>query len=183
MKNIFSFNINESSELSDVAKLAQPYAIRQVDEAIQSNQKAITDKMDELEKKWRLPTWLSYIKVIAICIGVAILACYLMMFISVGFSQALSGVLSWSLFICGIALFFLGVALFVTETIRRKRTENSSEYKNAMKYIERLSRKSESYLKLPEDKVKVDVFFYPFVILNDKEVDNSAFKYLILRQF
>ena len=65
MRNLFSFNIEASSEISEVSKYAKPFVLREANEAIVENQKKIAKKMDELEAKWSLPTWLGYTKVIS----------------------------------------------------------------------------------------------------------------------
>lgn len=178
MKNLFSFNIEEANEGTVVSTIAKPYILREVNDSISKNQKKISDKMEELEKKWLLPTWLSYTKVIAMCIGAMLLSCAIMILLGVGFAPAFSSPLFIVGLIFGVLLFGFGLACFIYEYKKRTSVENSDDYKKAMEYIDKLSRKSENYLSLPENKVKVDVFFYPYILRDGKQKDNSAFKYL-----
>ena len=178
MKNLFSFNIEETSGFAGGFETAAPYVLREASSSHQKNQQKIADKMDELEKKWSLPTWLNYIKIISVGVGAMLLSCVLMILIGVGFSAAFSS--GWFIvcFIFGLLLFGLGIACFVIEYKRKKKVEDSDEYKEAMKYIDELTKKGEEYLHLPEEKTKVDVFFYTYVLRDGKTKDNSAFKYL-----
>ena len=178
MRNLFSFNIEASSEISEVSKYAKPFVLREANEAIVENQKKIAKKMDELEAKWSLPTWLGYTKVISISIGAMLLACCLMIVIGVGFAYAFSAPLFVVAFVFGILLFGFGAGCFITEYRKKRLVESSDEYKKAMKYIDELSQKSENYLNLPSEKTKVDIFYYPYIIRDDKIKDSSAFKYL-----
>ena len=178
MKNLFSFNIEENSEISGISKYAEPFVLREADESIVDNQKKIAQKMDELEAKWALPTYLGYTKVIALGIGAMLLACCLMILIGVGFAYAFSAPLFVIGFAFGVLLFGFGIGCFIVEYKRKKQVEESDEYKKAMEYIDSLTKKSENYLNLPNEKVNVDVFFYPYIIRDDKIKDSSAFKYL-----
>lgn len=178
MRNIFSFNIEENSEISGVSKYAKPFVLREINDAISDNQKKIAQTMDELEKKWALPTWLSYTKVIALGLGAMLLACCLMIVVGVGFSYAFTSPLFVVAFAGGIALFGFGIGCFVVEYRKKRLVEKSDEYKKAMKYIDELSKKSENYLKLPKEKRNVDIFFYPYIVRDDKIKDSGAFKYL-----
>ncbi len=178
MKNLFGFNIEESSGFTGGFEAAEPYVLREASSARRKTQKRIADKMDELEKKWSLPTWLNYIKIISVGIGAMLLSCALMILIGVGFGPAFSS--GWFIvsFVFGILLFALGVVCFIIEYKRKKAVEDSEEYKEAMKYIDELTKKSEAFLRLPEKKTKVDVFFHTYIIRDEKIKDNTAFKYL-----
>lgn len=178
MRNLFSFNIEENSEITGVSKYAEPFVLREINDSIADNQKKIGEKMDELEKKWALPAWLGYTKVITIGFGAMLLACCLMILIGVGFGYAFSSPLFVVSFVGGIILFGFGAGCFIVEYRKKRLVENSDEYKKAMEYIDSLSKKSENYLKLPQEKTKVDIFFYPYIVRDDKIKDNSAFKYL-----
>lgn len=183
MRNLFSFNIEESSEISGISKYAEPYVLRTVDKALEGNQQKIAKRLEELESRWALPTWLGYIKVISLGIGAMLLACCLMILIGVGFSPAFSSPLFTVGLILGILLFGFGLGCFVVEYRKKKEVEGSAEYKEAMEYINSLAAKSENYLNLPSDKVRVDIFFYPYIVRDGKIKDNSAFKYLNMSYF
>ena len=178
MRNLFSFNIEERSEISEVSKYAKPFVLREANEAILDNQKKIAEKMEELEAKWALPAWLSYTKVISIGVGAMLLACCLMILIGVGFAYSFSAPLFVVALAFGVVLFGFGVGCFIVEYRKKHIIENSDEYQKAMKYIDEISQKSENYLNLPSEKIKVDIFFYPYIIRDDKIRDSSAFKYL-----
>jgi len=183
MRNIFSFNIEENSEITGVSKYASPFVLREANETIVDNQKKIAEKMNELESKWALPAWLGYTKVISIGLGAMLLACCLMILIGVGFAYAFTAPLFIVAFTFGILLFGFGTGCFVVEYRKKRIVENSDEYKKAMKYIDELSKKSENYLNIPKEKVKVDVFFYPYIVRDDKIKDSSAFKYLNMSHY
>lgn len=178
MKNLFSFNIEKSSGFIDSFENAEPYVLRKASSAHRKNQQEIANKMDELEKKWSLPSWLNYIKIVSVGIGAMLLSCVLMILIGVGFGPAFSNGWFIASLVFGILIFALGVVCFVIEYKRKKVVEDSDEYKEAMKYIDELSQKSEAFLNLPSEKEKVDVFFYTYITRDDKQRDNSAFKYL-----
>ena len=183
MRNLFSFNIEENSEISGVSKYAKGFVLREADEAIVDNQKRIAKKMEELESKWALPAWLGYIKVISIGLGAMLLACCVMILIGVGFSYAFSAPLFVVTFVFGVFLFGFGAGCFIFEYRKKHLVEGSDDYKKAMKYIDELSKKSENYLSLPKEKVKVDIFFYPYIVRDDKIKDSNAFKYLNMSHY
>lgn len=183
MKNLFGFNIEEGSGFSGGFETAEPYVIREASSARRKNQKKISDKMDELEKKWSLPSWLNYIKIISVGVGAMLLSCVLMILIGVGFAPAFSSGWFIAAFVTGVLLFATGVVCFVIEYKRKKAVEESDEYKEAMKYIDELTKKSEEFLRLPAEKTQVDVFFHTFIVRDGKVKDNTAFKYLNMSLF
>lgn len=183
MKNLFGFNIEEGSGFAGGFENAAPYVIREASHSYVKNQKKIESKMDELEKKWSLPAWLNYVKIISIGVGAMLLACAVMILIGVGFSPAFSNGWFVTSLVLGILLFAAGAICFVIEYKRKKAVEDSGEYKDAMAYIDELTKKSEELLCLPEEKTKVDVFFHTYIVRDGKQRDNTAFKYLNLSLF
>lgn len=183
MKNLFGFDIEKGSGFAGGFENAAPYVIRETSSSYVKNQKKIESKMDELEKKWSLPTWLNYVKIISIGAGAMLLACAVMILIGVGVSPAFSNGLFITSLILGAVIFVIGIICFVIEYMRKKAVEDSDEYKTAMAYIDELNKKSEELLRLPEEKTKVDVFFHTYVVRDGRQKDNTAFKYLNMSLF
>lgn len=183
MKNLFSINVNESSEFNTATELSKDFVIREVGNKIADNQKKIADKMEEMEKKWTLPPFLAYSRVVALGIGAMLLACTIMIIIGVGFAQAFSSGWFIACFVVGVLLCSLGTTAYIVESRRKKAVEQSDEYKKVMDYIEDLSKKSQTYLNIPKSKVSVDVFFYPYILKDEEMKDSGAFKYLNMSLF
>ena len=178
MRNLFSINIESQDESPNKNEYSSPFILRKVDHSFTKNQTKIAAKMDELEKKWALPAWLSYTRIIALGFGAMLLACTLMVIIGVGFAYAFSTPRFVIAFIGGLILCAFGTTCYIIEYKRRKRVEASDEYKRAMEEIDKIAQKSENHLNLPEDRTKVDIFFYTYIVRDNKMKDNSAFKYL-----
>ena len=178
MRNLFSFNVEENSEISGSSDYSKPFILREVNASILKNQKKIKDKMDELEKLWALPLWLSYARIIALALGAMLIACSVMILLGVGFAYAFSAPWFVVCFILGIILAAFGTTFYVTQYKKRKKVEEGDEYKNAMKYIDDLAKKSENALNLPKEKTMIDVFFYPYIVRDNKMKDSGAFKYV-----
>ena len=183
MKNLFGINIEEGSGFAGGFENAQPYVIREASSSYIKNQKKIEAKMDELEKKWSLPSWLNYIKIISVGVGAMLLACAVMILIGFGVSPAFSNGWFIATLTVGAVLFITGAVCFIIEYRRKKTVEDSDEYKGAMAYIDDLTKKSEELLRLPEEKTSVDVFFHTYIVWDGKQKDNTAFKYLNLSLF
>lgn len=170
--------MEQSPEKSSTPESAKEYVIREAYSSHLKNQEKIAKKMDELEDKWSLPSWLTYVRVISVALGAMLIACAVMIVIGVGFASAFSRGWFVAGLIVGVIFFAFGLTCFIVEYARKKRVENSEDYKKAMKYIDDLTERSREYLGIPESKATVDVFFYPYILRDGHERDNGAFKYL-----
>ncbi|MBO5262436.1 MAG: hypothetical protein J6B45_05260 [Clostridia bacterium] len=178
MRNLFSINIENQTENPGDNEHSSPFILREIYKSLTKGQSKIADKMELLEKKWALPTWLSYARVVALGIGAMLLACAVMVLIGVGFAYAFSSPWFIVAFVAGVLLCAFGTVCYVVEYKRRKKVEASDEYKRAMDEIDRMAKRSENYLNLPNEKTKVDILFYTYIVRDNKMRDNSAFKYL-----
>ena len=177
MKNIFSFNIEENANRPSSSELLKEFVLREIDEDLSQNQEKITDKMEELEKRWSLPIWLTILRLVMVCLGAMDLCCLIMLLMSRGIGVFFNPL--YSVFLAlGILLVAGGFIFFAVESSRKKRVEASPEYLEGIEYIKSLTKSSEEYLQLPEEKTKVDIFYYPYIMRDGKKRDSGAFKYL-----
>lgn len=176
MKNLFSFNLNNEDEelFSPVLKKC---TLREIDKEFSKKQDETAKKMDELEKKWTLPGWLAVVRVVAILLG-AMLFVTVINTLSERGKEAFSSPATVIFLVVGILLVGFGAACFVIEGTKKKKVENSDEYKNLISYAEGLLKSSEEELKIPTDRICVDVFYYPYEEKDGKEKKVALFKYL-----
>lgn len=176
MKNFFSFDVNSNEEdvLSPVVK---KHIAREVDQDFYKRQEDAGKRMDELEKKWSIPGWLSVVRVIAILLG-AMLFVTIINTLSENGKSAFETPATTIFLVLGVLLIGFGVFAFVFEYKRRKNVENSDEYKNAIAYAEGLLKESQEKLQIPDEKKSVDIFYLPYEEKDGKEKKVALFKYL-----
>ena len=155
----------------------EPFVLRKIDGDEAENQKAIGDKMEELEQKWALPSWLVYYRAAGLGFGIMLLAISVLAISTMG-KGAFSNVYSNLVFSFGIVLTFLGIALLVIEAVLRKKVEGSEEYKLALKEVEALVEESRSTLGVPPTATAIDVFFFPYTLRGGEMKDSGVFKYV-----
>ena len=177
MKNLFAFNLDEKSELTLSSAALEPFVLRKIDTEAEKTQKEIADKMEALENKWELPSWLIYLRAAGLGIGIMLLAISIIAIIGIG--AGAFGLVWFNLcFSFGIVLSVLGIALLAFEAIARKKVEKSDEYKQTLEYIKELLEKSKSALGVPSSAHEIDVFFFPYTVRNGEIKDSGVFKYV-----
>ncbi len=177
MKNLFGFDLDVKTEFTTDSPLLQPYIIRKIDDEASSTQKEISDKMEELEKKWSLSNWLVYFRAISLGIGAMLFATAIIVLLGMG-KSSFSHVWFNLCFSFGLVLTFLGSALLAFEALAKKKVEKSQEYKDTVAYISTLVDKSRASLGVPEDACEVDIFFFPHTVRNGEVKDSGVFKYV-----
>lgn len=177
MKNLFSFNLDEKTELSCESPLLKQFTVRKIGEDAKEAQKSISDKMEELEGKWALPTWLVYLRAIFLGFGTMLLASSVLTLMGKG-KGAFAKVWFNLCFSFGVVLTFIGAFFLVFETLMKAKVEKSDDYKKAVEHIATLIDESRASLGVPENAKEIDVFFFPYTLRDGEMKDSGVFKYL-----
>lgn len=177
MKNFFSVNIDEQSGEDTYSPHQEPFIIRHLDAGSSEEQTKAFERYEEFQKKWSLPTWLMIARVVSICLGAILLVTVLRALLD---SDASIFKSPYAIaFLVGGAIFVgVGIFLFIYEKKRQHSVEASPEFLEFMTYINQLDVSLSKELELPEDRIQIDVFYYPYTVKNGEIKDNRGFKYI-----
>ncbi|MBO5312506.1 MAG: hypothetical protein J6B29_00935 [Clostridia bacterium] len=176
MKNLFGINIGNENE-DELSKELKSLVVRELDPYLTARQEEAMSKLDELESKWSMPSWLSVLRIALIGLGTALLVTVIRALLDMG-ADAFASPFTIVFAVLGAVLVGVGIALFVIEGKRRRGVESSDEYKTFVSYLNSLDASVEQSLKIPTDRASVDVLYLPYEEKDGKIKSNRHFKYL-----
>lgn len=177
MKNFFSVNIDELSSEDTYFPHQEPFIIRRLNADSSDEQAQAVARYDELQKKWSFPTWLIIARVVCICLGAILLVTVLRALLDSD-ASIFKSPYAIAFLVAGAVLVCVGVFLFVCESRRRHKVESSHEFLEFMTYINQLDVSLSKELELPENRIQIDVFYYPYTVKNGEIKDNKSYKYI-----
>lgn len=163
MKNVFGYPYVKGEELRCDG---ERFVTERVDEYFKREMDEVIGKAMETDSKANLPKWLKILKLICY-FGFAIVILAVVKNTS-DLTMAEMYANAPAIFIGGGICLALWAVLFLIEKIKYKKTEDSGEIDKAVESLERLQKRSEMLLGVPQEHKKVDVLSFVYTEKNGK---------------
>ncbi|MBO5286730.1 MAG: hypothetical protein J6B34_01250 [Clostridia bacterium] len=174
MKNLFSFDINDTT----VSSLNQ-FTLREIDEDMTKRQEELNSELNRFEKQWRPHFAIVIIRFFLVLFGGLLLISAFNSLVRNG-SDAFSSPIGIILPIVSLVIVGLCSLSYYLEYRKKIKIISSEEYITVEKNAKSAIDLALSYLKVPENALKTDVFCYYYYKEENGEKRDAAghFKYL-----
>ncbi len=161
MKNFFGLNVTKGMESKNIDGHA--YVVSSLDSEGMAEIEKEMESSRQMKKKSGLPIYLSILKYIFAFAGLIIAGGIAKAEVPISEAYQNSPVLFW----VGGASIVLWIAIYIFETVRRKKYVKSDDFKQRKEQTEDTIKKLKEKIGVPEDAVDMDVLVERYVVKND----------------
>lgn len=173
MINLFGIDVTNNKD-----NLEQ-FKIREADIELVQKQEETRESMDKVEKKAALPTWLSILMYIALLAGTIIICGFIKALKNKSFKELISRPTNIFLLAIAVVLILAYIIYRIIAYQKAKVVAKSEEFNQVAEEIDEIVNESFKDLNIPDDKIIMDVFTYPYKVKKDKiKPASSMFKYI-----